>query len=311
METRARIGGLSATLCGVPDLPTGLASAFTPPEAARAGWASSTLSRKVAAGLLARPYRGVYLPLPATALARAAAAVLATGGVASHITAARVHGLWVVDGGEWVTVATTIHRRARPGLRLVRQELSERHLVRIQSVPLTTPERTLVDLCLRGSRLQAVCAIESALRANLVPNSVWEGLRAHPLRRVRQLARLADPRSESPLETAVRLLLTDAGIRVTPQVLVREPNGNPVARLDLVVTGSGVAVECDGKDPHSGPEALFRDRTRANALAGEWRVLRFTWADVYREGLVVATVRATLNQARTTERRASHRLAPR
>ncbi|MHB2023073.1 MAG: type IV toxin-antitoxin system AbiEi family antitoxin domain-containing protein [Mycobacteriales bacterium] len=276
--------------------PAGLAGAFTYPQAAQAGWATSTLSRGIKAGWLARPYRGVYLPLPATALSRAAAVVLATGGVASHVTAARVHGLWLIDRDDWATVLPDVHRTPRPGLHLVREPLGPRAVTRINEVPLTTPERTLIDLCRRGSRLQAVCAIESALRAGLVSKTAWERLRTHRLAPVRERAGLADPASESPLETAVRLLLEDAGIRVASQVTIRDRAGEPVARLDLVIAGSRVAVECDGKDPHSTPQALYHDRSRANALAGSWRLLRFTWADVYRDGLVVATVRATLNE---------------
>jgi very-short-patch-repair endonuclease len=104
---------------------------------------------------------------------------------------------------------------------------------------------------------------------------------------------LADGRSESPLETRLRLLLHDAGIPPeTLQFVVRDAVGYPLARIDLAWPSRLLDVEADGAGPHSDPEALFRDRERQNELIGlGWTVLRFTWADViHRPAYVVACV---------------------
>lgn len=220
--------------------------------------------------------------------------VLATGGVASHLTAARAFGLPGIDVGEWATVPTRVRRARRAGLRLVREDLAAAELGTLGGVPMTSPEKTVVDLCRRASRLQAVCALEQAVRMGLVQPCQLERLARHPVVGVRRRVALADARSESPLETAVRLVLADAGIATTPQVVVRDLRGRSIARLDLLVEGSRVAVECDGKAVHSQPEALYRDRERANELAAQFTIVRFTWADLHREAHIVGTVRAAL-----------------
>ena len=57
-----------------------------------------------------------------------------------------------------------------------------------------------------------------------------------------------------------------------------------------------LAIELDGREYHDEPDALYRDRSKANAATLDgWRVLRFTWFDVMkRPDWVVATVRAAL-----------------
>lgn len=107
-----------------------------------------------------------------------------------------------------------------------------------------------------------------------------------------------DVRSESPLETAVRLLLHDAGVTPpVPQHEVRTSDGHLLARLDLAWPAHRLALEADGKEPHGQLRPIYTDRWRHNALVG-WRVIRFTWHDVLRRpAYVVATVRAHLAAA--------------
>jgi REase_MTES_1575 len=100
-------------------------------------------------------------------------------------------------------------------------------------------------------------------------------------RLVKALA-LADARSESALETAVRLVLTRAGFEPeTLQWRVFDKDGWCFARLDLAWPSRKVAVEADGRTYHDLPEAVHRDRWRQNQLEAQgWTVLRFTWRDV-------------------------------
>lgn len=284
--------------------------AFNRAQALAQGWTPAMLRNAYRSGVLLRPYRGVYLPATASPLAWAGAVALATGGVASHLTAARAYELWVVEDGEWATVSRSVHRRRDDRVRCVRDDLVAADVAWVGgSVPVTTPIRTVRDLCLRSGRLQAVCGIESALRADLLTPADLRALRTDRNRLVRLRANLADSRSESPLETAVRLELCDAGIPVTPQVTVRDATGTPVARLDLQVTGTRVAIECDGRAVHAAPEAVYRDRARGNALAGSVEILRFTWPDLRRDGYLVATVRRAI--ALSGRRRQPRRRQPR
>ncbi len=104
---------------------------------------------------------------------------------------------------------------------------------------------------------------------------------AHPRKLLLALA-LADGRSESPLETRLRVLLTRAGL--APEALqynVYDDDGRFLARVDLAWPSVKLAVEVDGREYHESPKALFRDRERANDLVDiRWRVIRITWRDI-------------------------------
>ncbi|HEX4016116.1 MAG TPA: DUF559 domain-containing protein [Frankiaceae bacterium] len=138
-----------------------------------------------------------------------------------------------------------------------------------------------------------VCLLDSALRAG------WDrdDTAGRP-RRLRAAMAMADARSESTFETLLRLLLVRAGL--APDALQLElfgVDGRVYARLDMAWASVKVAVEADGRAYHDAPQALYRDRHRANdlALAG-WTILRFTWADLLRRPQwVVSQVRRALN----------------
>ncbi|MFD6447114.1 hypothetical protein ACFWEJ_18535 [Promicromonospora sp. NPDC060204] len=98
--------------------------------------------------------------------------------------------------------------------------------------------------------------------------------------------RLADGRSESPLESVARLACLDSGIPPdTLQLVLLGPDGDHLGRVDLawrLPDGAWLLVEIDGVEVHGAPAAVFRDRTRQNALAsaGGSRLLRFTAKDL-------------------------------
>jgi hypothetical protein len=107
----------------------------------------------------------------------------------------------------------------------------------------------------------------------------------------------ADGRAESPLETRLRLLLTEAGM--VPEQLqwpVHDAAGRVIARLDLAWPSRRLDIEADGMAVHGDPHALYRDRHRQNMLTMlGWTVLRFTWVDVTgRPDYVTANVARTL-----------------
>jgi predicted transcriptional regulator of viral defense system len=132
-------------------------------QALRSGIDDVTLHRLKAAGLLEPVRRGVYALTSAEASGARPeqAAWLALrpevpgwarskldpdGGVVSHESAARLHGL-----GDLVTARveiTTPRRRTTrdPGVRLRRGELAEADVVVLNGLPVTTPARTIHDL---------------------------------------------------------------------------------------------------------------------------------------------------------------------
>lgn len=275
-----------------PATPSGV---FTLADAPAAGWSDAAVRRHVKAGRWLRIHPAVFTAgcVCLTPLGRARAVALATGGVPSHQTAAAALALWVVDDGDRATLPAGVRRGRRAGIQVSHRDLAADDVVAIGGVTVTAPLRTVVDLCLRGSRLQAVVAIESAVRRNLLTPEQLAELRRHPDVRVRRRATVADVRSESPLETAVRLLLLDAGIVTEPQWTAYDYRGMERYRIDLAIARLRIAIECDGARWHDGVHAAYRDRSRHNRVQADgWWVLRFTWWDVdHRPDYVVATVR--------------------
>lgn len=95
------------------------------------------------------------------------------------------------------------------------------------------------------------------------------------VRRSRWLERHADERSESPLETLLRLAMRRAGLRVESQAYIEG-----IGRVDFLVEGR-VIVEADGRAFHSDPVTFAQDRRRDRAAAARGMpVLRFTYAEI-------------------------------
>jgi very-short-patch-repair endonuclease len=108
-----------------------------------------------------------------------------------------------------------------------------------------------------------------------------------------------DGRRESVGESRCGVELGLAGIRVTPQVEIRRPDGRLVGRVDFAVDGTRVVIEFDGKVKYAegDPRVLWSEKRREDDLrALGYVVVRITWADLERPGAVVAKVRAALRQ---------------
>jgi very-short-patch-repair endonuclease len=139
------------------------------------------------------------------------------------------------------------------------------------------------------------CLLDSALRLGWEPSH-------YPLSRARlahlsSALALADGRSESALETILRLLLVRAHLAPEElQWMLFNSRGVLWARLDMAWPSCRLVVEADGREYHEKPKALYRDRDRQNDVSKiGWTVLRYTWWDVqHRPQWIVAQVRATL-----------------
>lgn len=273
----------------------------------RAGVEPDLLVVALRTGRLVRVQRGVYTAraTPAGPLARARAAILSSGvvdAVASHATAGRVHQLHVPGRPrvEHVTVRRELRRIHRRDLQFHGRAIGLGEVVAIGGVSLTSRARTVFDLATVLPELDAVWCADDALRRGLVTRVelIEQGAR-HARGGGPAAARIAaaDGMAESALETAGRLALAAAGVRLPePQHEVRDGTGRLVARVDGAYPELRLALELDGASVHSAPEAVFRDRRRQNELhLLGWRVLRFTWWDVVHDpARFVATVRAAL-----------------
>ncbi|SBT64355.1 Very-short-patch-repair endonuclease [Micromonospora sediminicola] len=196
--------------------------------------------------------------------------------------------------------------RPHPRLSVARSPLPGGDRTRFGGLPVTTTLRTAFDLGRQGSRADALVAVEALLRRRVV---TLPALRSYAADRpgwpgaplLREVLALAEPSSESPMETRLRLLLLDAGLG--PLVAQHEvrAGGRFVARVDLAWPALRLAIEYDG-DHHRERAHFRRDVARLNALrAAGWVVLRFTADDVLRRpDATVALVRQALAERLAT-----------
>src|SRR5215472_18073560 len=109
---------------------------------------------------------------------------------------------------------------------------------------------------------------------------------------LRQVIELAEPASESAMETRLRMLLVLAGLpRPEAQVPLHDERGRFVGRPDLYYPEHRLGLEYDGATHRT---SLAQDNRRQNRLqdAG-YRLLRFTAADINRtpDGVVALVTR--------------------
>ncbi|WP_086825185.1 hypothetical protein [Allokutzneria sp. NRRL B-24872] len=266
-------------------------------------------------GRLRRVQRGVYLPrtVEATPLTVARAAILSSAvpyAVASHDTAARVHGIALPEAArrEHVTVPGDARKRDRADLVFHTRALELGEVELRQGIPVTTVPRTLADLAARLARLPAVWALDDAFRRGLcTPQQVqravanWRG--GSGCVQARTALAGADGRAETILATAARLALADAGLPLPrTQFEVLDGAGRFLARLDGAFPEERVGLAFDRRSVHTAQEVLYRDRARQNDLMElGWVLLRFTWWDVVEQpGRFVDAVSRTVARRRAT-----------
>lgn len=216
----------------------------------------------------------------------AASRRLPSGAAFSGMTAAWLHGLKVDElQAIEVTMPNELRVSARAGMKVRRCELPSTDVVRIGHVPATSVLRTLRDLCLGASLVEAVVLVDMALHARLVTLDAlrravdeWTGKQGvHTLRRALEHA---EPKAESPMETRLRMLLVLAGLpRPEAQVSIRDRFFKLRGRLDLYYRDESLGLEYDGAI-HK--DSVTADNRRQNRLVdGGIRLLRFTAADIY------------------------------
>ncbi|MBW0117435.1 endonuclease domain-containing protein, partial [Pseudonocardia abyssalis] len=143
--------------------------------------------------------------------------------------------------------------------------------------------------------VEAVVAVDAlAHRFSLDPWDVvrfgYRHLGAPGSARLPDVARLAHPLAESPMETRIRLAIAFDGL---PPPVLQHPVG--AYDLDMAYPDVLLAVEYDGRE-HRTPERARRDLARQAYLSSAgWTVLRFGAADVlHRPRTVAAAVRRAL-----------------
>jgi hypothetical protein len=229
-------------------------------------------------------------------------------------TAARWHGL---SGAPVIAPITlTLPLKCRdpklPGVSVKRSDVPVDDRDEVDGLRLTSPLRTVLDCGRFGDRVTAICLIESAVREEKV--TVAEVIaradamvRTPGVRALREALALVDLRSESPLETVVRIALLDAGLPY-PELQLPFSYDQVNGRIDLAYPAEllgarcgryvGLAIEADGREPHLQEDTFHHDRVRQTALEEhDWLVRRFTDRAARRSpSYVVQTTRRAMDR---------------
>lgn len=194
-----------------------------------------------------------------------------------------------------VTVRRELSVRARSGIKVRRTELPPSDVTTFRGFQLTTPLRTVCDLGSRRDLVEAVVAVDMVLRAGLstlpeLEDHIDTHAGAKGIKRLRRAARLTDPRSESPMETRLRIELIKARLpHPCVQADLFDRTRRLLARVDLYYPDRKLAIEYDGVN-HK--DRIAEDARRQNALVNAgYHILRFTAADLRNPASVVAQVR--------------------
>jgi hypothetical protein len=249
------------------------------------GLDDAAVARRVAKGQLHREHRGVYAVGYRSDgfYAQVMAAVLAggEGAVASHWTAAAVHGFVRWDGRPIDVTVRNRAGRARPGIRFHRpRRLAERDTTRCHGIPTTTAARALLEITpqLSDRRLRRAVRQAQAEEAANVRQIADVLRRANGHRGTRRLATIiatGPAPTFSGDEDVVLDLLLEAGI-ARPDVNRRLVVGVETYYPDMRWPAERLILEVDS-GWHEGPLAQHDDALRQGDLeaAGE-RVLRTT-----------------------------------
>lgn len=256
------------------------------------GATESTITRRVAEGRLRLVLPGVYVVAgaPDTVAQRRWIALLAIGpaAVLSFDTAARIHRLAAVaaDGPTVVTVPHSGWQKL-PGITVHQiSDVRDDHVERIDGMPVTTIDRTIVDLAASWRRGRLRLLVEDAVAAKRTTDARIGACLTSVARRgkpgVRALAGVLDERGPGKAPPASQLERDFFGL-VGRSSLPEPVAQYPLPRRDGVRNLSDAAwpevkliAETDGRRWHQRLADMRKDRDRdVQAAAAGWQVVRF------------------------------------
>ena len=263
-------------------------------QALEGGMTSHQIRYRLETGQWVKAARGVYrhAAVDPTPISRLLAVCLAHEALASHRSAAALHGIdgyrlgraevVVSSGTSLVLSGVTVHESTQ--MNLARP-------VERQGVPCTGLARTVLDLAAVVSRRKLVGAVDAILRdRRLRLSDLYRVLGSHARRGRPGCAALRsvldgrlgdDPAPLSEWSRMVEDLLVGFGLdRPRLEYRICRSDGTLIAQVDLAYPRRRVAIELDSVRWHHNRRSFVEDRRRRNRilLAG-WDVLNFTWDD--------------------------------
>jgi len=176
----------------------------------------------------------------------------------------------------------------------------------VEGIPITSPLRTIFDLCAVTDADQAEFALEDALRRRMTSvqrcHVLLDRLGGHGVAGTAAFRKLMEVRGRGYVPTASILEVCMARIFTrckldTPvrQHAVVRPSGQ-VAYIDFAFAAIKLGIEVDGYESHARRNRWQHDMHRENDLkALGWTILHFSWEDVqHRPDMVVAQIKRAL-----------------
>jgi predicted transcriptional regulator of viral defense system len=283
----------------------------------RAGVPQGRLRALIAAGQLVPIRRGAYAtsgilteatrdPCLRHALDVAAVRALrGQTGVASHQSAAAMHGLRRLTALPEGTVTLTVppgKRKGgygRSGVTCHMADLPAEHVTKLYGLPVTTAGRTVIDIARASPFMAGVVVADSALherrtsktdlRRVLASCAHWPGTAT-----AKKVVEFASQLAESPLESCARVLFHERGLPPAQlQVPVFGRSGTLIARVDFMWEEHRVVVEADGLLKYDSGQTAIKELARDRLLreAG-YEVVHFTWKELFTDqARVIARIR--------------------
>jgi very-short-patch-repair endonuclease len=285
-----------ATASGIAERQSGVIHRSTLVDA---GVSDAMILRRIEQGQLTRRAQSVYAyaGTPSTESQQLAAQALSVDDRAciSHDSAAHLWGL-IQRRPRRVHVAVERWQREHRSDCVVHESLDLEPDDRIwrHGIPLTIPERTIVDLgatspwlveraLSTGIRLELFTIAEVVAVVGRVGRRGRRGVGV--IRPLLAMHQSIDGRTESLLEDRFLRVLFDRGIAMPrTQHEVIDDSGRFVCRADFAYPQVKLLIEVDGRSYHSDSVAYQRDREKQNRTqALGWSTLRFTWHDIVRD----------------------------
>ncbi|WP_129786906.1 hypothetical protein [Promicromonospora panici] len=273
-----------------------------------------------------RVRRGVYVPTPESVRAFDAEFLTEVRGVVealdtefwiSHTAAARLHGLWTYRDPGHVHVIHEYHPSVQDEGRLIRhwsKRLPARDRTVVGGIPVTTLERTMVDVACSAPLSCALVIVTAGFRAGADPVVVGQILDERAGGRgvvqARRVMELCDPDCASPGEVLMRLAAILAGL---PQPQIQVPVAIPggTAWLDLGWPAIRAGLEFDGAVKFSGllgDPLAARDRQSSRQAGIEhagWQVESVVWDETVEFEALQERICAFYRRAATRHSRSS------
>ncbi len=256
----------------------------------------------------------------------AATASVGRDSIASHQSAALIHGLDLFPRAPDLVTLTrpplrSSGRRKSDGIFFHTAELPASHVTRQFGARVTSVPRTVVDLARVSSFMSAVVTVDSALREGLTTTgalvAVCDACAGWPgIRQARRVVDFGDPGAESVLESCARVVFDEQGLDA-PQLQFAVTGPDFRYSVDFYWPRHRVIAEADGaikysdqpqglRIPHPGLSRRDGGATTISGRSAGWFAQR-AMVRAARDGLRAQRASGGVGSSPHSERRGRHR----